>query len=82
MVAEIAEIGAGIQPQVEDLPQVTGSQPSAVFVDEADDRNPLLAERAKQVLGHGAKRWEVGRSEIGAARQVVNSDRNLPARAG
>jgi hypothetical protein len=81
-VGVIAEIGAGIQPQIEDLAQVLSGQASAAFVDEADYRNLLLTEGTKQLFRHGANRGEVGRSAIAAPRKVVNGDRNPPVRSG
>ena len=46
-VGVVAEIGSGIQPEVEDLAQIPGGQASTAFVDEADYRNLLLAERVE-----------------------------------
>lgn len=40
----IAEIGAGAEPKVQHLMQFLSIQAFAAFVDEADNRNLLLAE--------------------------------------
>lgn len=49
-VGVVAEVGAGIQPEVEDLTQIPGGQASAAFVDETDNGNLLLAEGAEQLF--------------------------------
>jgi len=78
----VAQIGAGIQPEVENLAEVLGRQAFVPFVDEADDRNILLTERSQEFFGHCADGSNVARAAVAAAREVINGDRDLPARAG
>ena len=55
----IAEIGAGVEPQIEDLAQAFGAELGlTALVDEADDGDPLVAKRLQEALGHRADAGE------------------------
>ncbi len=79
-VRVIAEVGAGVEPQVEDLTEALDADLGLTAgVDEAGDGYALVAKRLQETLRHGADAGEVTRAAVTASGQIVDRDRDLPA---
>ena len=78
----IAEVGASVEPQVEDLAMAVGAELGlAALVDEADDGDPLVAKRLQQCARHRADVGQAARAAVAASRQIVDRDRDFAAGA-
>ena len=76
----IPEIGAGVEPEVEDLPQALDAELGLTAgVDEADDGDALVVERPQEAAGHLADGGQATGTAVTSHRQVVDRDRDLAA---
>jgi hypothetical protein len=71
-VQVVAEIGAGIEPEIKYLPEPFGTEIDLVaLVNKADYRDMLVAKRTQETLGHGADVSQAAGAAISASRQIV-----------
>ena len=80
-VGVVAEIGAGVEPQVEHLPQAIRAPVLPSFVHEPDHRDLLLAKRGQELTCHLCHRRLRAGAAVAAAGQVVDRDRDRSSRA-
>src|SRR3954469_10217436 len=74
----IAEVGAGVEPEVEDLAQAgLADLPFATGVHKADDGDVFVVEGAEELLRHGADGGKAAVAAVAATREVVDRDGDL-----